>query len=203
MVGRSMALLFHNHGTRRGWVVSTTTRPHFIPGKNTVLILHEAGWSPGPIWAGGISRPNRDSIPDRPARSQSLYRLSYRTYNLYITKPILILFSYLCLDLTGGFFYLIFPNYIFVHLSPVSSAFCCLIIRDLIGLLLCRFDQAQHMSGGFPLQFLYPPHTPFLPRPAIFLNIIFSNTIKYPFLAARDQVYNHKSTLRHNLCQWK
>jgi hypothetical protein len=25
----------------------------------------------------GISRPHRDSIPDRPARSQSLYRLSY------------------------------------------------------------------------------------------------------------------------------
>ena len=26
----------------------------------------------------GISRPHRDSIPGRPARSQSLYRLSYR-----------------------------------------------------------------------------------------------------------------------------
>jgi len=28
-------------------------------------------------WVGRISRPRRDSIPDRPARSQSLYRLSY------------------------------------------------------------------------------------------------------------------------------
>ena len=26
---------------------------------------------------GGKSRPHRDSIPDQPARSQSLYRLSY------------------------------------------------------------------------------------------------------------------------------
>ena len=26
---------------------------------------------PGPVWTGGKSRPHRDSIPDRPARSQS------------------------------------------------------------------------------------------------------------------------------------
>ena len=29
----------------------------------------EAGWAPGPVWTGGKSRPRRDSIPDRPARS--------------------------------------------------------------------------------------------------------------------------------------
>ena len=28
------------------------------------------------------SRPHRDSIPDRPARSQLLYRLSYRAHNI-------------------------------------------------------------------------------------------------------------------------
>ena len=38
----------------------------------------EAGWAPGPVWMGGKSRPHRDSIPDCPTRSQSLYRLSYR-----------------------------------------------------------------------------------------------------------------------------
>ena len=52
-------------------------RPHFTPGKNPVPILQEAGWVPGPIWPGRKSRPHRDSIPDLPARSQSLYRLSY------------------------------------------------------------------------------------------------------------------------------
>jgi hypothetical protein len=31
----------------------------------------------GMVWTGGKSRPHRDSIPDRPARSLSLYRLSY------------------------------------------------------------------------------------------------------------------------------
>ena len=48
------------------------------PGKDPVPILHEAGRAPGPVWAGGKSRPHRDSIPDRPARSQLPYRLSYR-----------------------------------------------------------------------------------------------------------------------------
>ena len=30
-VGRGIALLFHYRGTRRGWVVSSTPRPHFTP----------------------------------------------------------------------------------------------------------------------------------------------------------------------------
>jgi len=58
-------------------VVSSTPRPHFTPGKDPVPILQEAGWGPGPVWTGGKARPHRDSIPDRPARSLLLYRLSY------------------------------------------------------------------------------------------------------------------------------
>ena len=38
-VGRGIALLFHGRGTRRGWVVSSTPRPHFTPGKDSVLLL--------------------------------------------------------------------------------------------------------------------------------------------------------------------
>jgi len=34
-------------------------------GKDTVPILQEAGWAPGPVWAGEKSRPRRDLIPDR------------------------------------------------------------------------------------------------------------------------------------------
>jgi len=76
-VGRYIALLFHDRGTRRGWVVSSTPWPYFTPGKDSVPILQEAGWAPVPVWTGGKSRPHRDSIPDRLARSQSLYWLSY------------------------------------------------------------------------------------------------------------------------------
>jgi len=64
-VGRGIALLFHDRGTRRGWVVSSKPRPHFTPGKNPLPILQEAGWAPGPVWTGGKSRPHRDSIPHR------------------------------------------------------------------------------------------------------------------------------------------
>ena len=50
------------------------------PGQDPVPILQEAGWAPGPVWTGGKSRLHRDSIPDRPGPSQSLYRLSYRAH---------------------------------------------------------------------------------------------------------------------------
>ena len=80
--GRGIALLFHDRGTRRGWVVSSTTRSHFTPGKDPLPILQEAGWVPGLVWASGKSRPHRYSMPDRSTRSQSLYRLSCRAHNI-------------------------------------------------------------------------------------------------------------------------
>ena len=50
-------------------MVSSTPRPHFTTGKDSVPILQEAGWATGPVWTCGKSRPHRDSIPERPARS--------------------------------------------------------------------------------------------------------------------------------------
>jgi len=76
-VGRGIALLFHDRGTRRGEWSAVRPGGTLPPGKNPVPILQEAGWAPGPVSTGGKSRPHRDSIPDRPARRQSLYRLSY------------------------------------------------------------------------------------------------------------------------------
>jgi len=55
-----------------------------IPGKDPISILHEAGWTPGPVWMGGKSRPHRDSIPDRPARSPSAFK-----YELCLDLPII------------------------------------------------------------------------------------------------------------------
>jgi hypothetical protein len=41
--------------------------------------VQEAGWAPGPVWTGSENlAPTGIPSPDRPARSQSLYRLSYR-----------------------------------------------------------------------------------------------------------------------------
>jgi len=58
-------------------VVSNTPWPHFTPGKDPLPMVQEARWAPGSIMTGGKFRPHRDSIPDLPTRSQSLYRLSY------------------------------------------------------------------------------------------------------------------------------
>jgi len=59
-------------------VVSSTPRPQFTPGKDPVPILQEAGWAPGPAWTGAENLASTGiRSPDRPARSQSLYRLSY------------------------------------------------------------------------------------------------------------------------------
>jgi hypothetical protein len=51
-VDRGIALLFHDLGTRRRRVVSSTPRPHFPPGKEPVPIVQEAGWAAGPVWTG-------------------------------------------------------------------------------------------------------------------------------------------------------
>ena len=66
------------------------------PGEDPVPILQEAGWTPGPVCTGGKSRPYRDSIPDPPARNQSLYRLSYPAHththtHIYIYVRVYIL----------------------------------------------------------------------------------------------------------------
>jgi len=94
-VGRGIALLFHDRGTRRGWVVSSTPRPHSTPGKDPVPIIQEAEWAPGPVRTAGKSRFHQDSIPDRPPLSQSLYRLSFpaQTLALYETQIYFAVFS--------------------------------------------------------------------------------------------------------------
>jgi len=89
---RGIALLFHDHGTRRKWGVSVTPRPLFIPGKDTVPIVQEAGWAPGPVWTGAENlAPTGIRSPDHPGRSQSLYRLRYPAHHvqelLYIYLP--------------------------------------------------------------------------------------------------------------------
>jgi len=57
--GRGIALLFHDHGTRRcEWSAACPAPPHFTPKKDPVPILQEAGWAPVPFWMGGKSFPD-------------------------------------------------------------------------------------------------------------------------------------------------
>ena len=65
-----------------GW---STPRPgRFTPGKVPVRTEQEAGWAPGPVWTGAENFAYAGiRSPDRPARSESLYRLRYTIY-IYI-----------------------------------------------------------------------------------------------------------------------
>ena len=78
---RGIALHFHGHGTRRGWGVSVTPWLLFTPGKDPVPTVQEAGWAPRPVWTGAENlAPTGIWSPDHPARSQLVYRLSYRAH---------------------------------------------------------------------------------------------------------------------------
>ena len=59
----------------------STPRPgRFYPReRDTVPIVQEAGWAPGPFWTGEeYAAPTGIRSPDSPACRESLYRLSYR-----------------------------------------------------------------------------------------------------------------------------
>jgi hypothetical protein len=53
--------------------------PAVLPlGMAPVPIVQEAGWAPGPVWTGVENLASTGiRFPDRPARNESLYRLSY------------------------------------------------------------------------------------------------------------------------------
>ena len=59
-------------------MVSVTHRPQFTPEKDPVSFVQEAEWTPRPVWTGeeNLASTGIRSL-DRPARSQSLHRLSY------------------------------------------------------------------------------------------------------------------------------
>jgi hypothetical protein len=59
--------------------VWSAPRPgRFTSGKDPAPIVNEARWAPGPVWTcAKYLTPTGIRSLDRPARSQSLYRLSY------------------------------------------------------------------------------------------------------------------------------
>ena len=59
-----------------GW---STPRPgRFTPLTDLVPIVQESGLAPEPVWTGAENiAPTGIRSPDRPARSESLYRLRY------------------------------------------------------------------------------------------------------------------------------
>ena len=61
-----------------GWVVNATPRPLYPHERDPVPIVQDGGWAPGPVWTGAENlAPTGIRSVDRPARSESLYRLRY------------------------------------------------------------------------------------------------------------------------------
>ena len=76
-VGRGIALLFRDHGTRRGeWSAARPGRT-LPPGKTRYPLYSRLGGPQGRSGRAENLAPTGIRSPDRPARSQSLYRLSY------------------------------------------------------------------------------------------------------------------------------
>jgi hypothetical protein len=58
--------------------------PLFTAGKDPVPIVQETGWGPEPVWTGAENiAPAGIQSPDRPARGQSLYQLSYPAHTVH------------------------------------------------------------------------------------------------------------------------
>jgi hypothetical protein len=75
---RDVALPFHDHCIRIGWWVSVTVPAALYHRKKPVPIVQEAVWATETVWTGVENiAPTGIRSPDRPACSQSLYRLSY------------------------------------------------------------------------------------------------------------------------------
>jgi hypothetical protein len=105
------------------------------PGKDPVPIVQKAGWVPGPVWTGAENLASTGiRSPDRPARSQSLYRLSYPAP---INSPLIEILSFqyciwVCLPNTATAVY---------DVDSVWSSFFYLIHCSCRGLLMLSITQ--------------------------------------------------------------
>jgi hypothetical protein len=66
---------FSNLRTRCGSVVNSTLRPLYLRKRDTVRIVQEAGWAPGPVWTRKKVASTGIRSPDLSVRSESLCRL--------------------------------------------------------------------------------------------------------------------------------
>jgi hypothetical protein len=69
---RGIALLFHDHGTRWGEESELHPCRSLPPGKDSVPMVQEAGWAPGPVWTGAknLAPPGFDPRTVQPVASR-------------------------------------------------------------------------------------------------------------------------------------
>ena len=111
------------------------------PGKDPVPIVEEAGWAPGPVWTGAEKlAPTGIRSPDRPARSQSLYRLSYRAREPLMDRVIP------CPQGTPSLTMFLFDNFE-GHQSKYRRGYLIGVIRVRLREVLESFPQQKKVCG--------------------------------------------------------
>jgi hypothetical protein len=119
-VSRGIAILFHDHGTRKGWGFSVTPWPLFTPGNDPVTVIQEAGWAPGPVWtrAENLAHTGFDPRTVQPVASH---------YTDWATRR-----SHSVVSINGSEKFLRFPQYCSSYLTPppclLSSLFDTFVI---------------------------------------------------------------------------
>ena len=89
-----------------GWLTPCPGR--FNPGSDAVPTVQEAGWAPEQVRAGGENLAYSGiPSPDRPARSESLYRLSYH-------GPHIALYVCICVYVYIYIFIYLFIKYMYI-----------------------------------------------------------------------------------------
>jgi len=115
------------------------------PGKTRYPFYRRLG---GPqVWTGGKSRPYRDSIPDPPARSKSLYRLNYAAHiiNIYYGNVMIYLLLH----------YLLLIRQTFDWLAAFHMDFLQTILLTVVKLSASLFPATccKYCSWGLPTAF--------------------------------------------------
>jgi len=120
------------------------------------------GWAPGPVWTGAENlAPTGIRSPDRPARSQSLYRLRYPAhashyYSYYIIIIIIIIFIIIRHQLglerplsTSPKMFSNFFKVAFVHSVHGSAIFfpscSCSFLLHVVANLICIFSISRQL----------------------------------------------------------
>jgi len=90
MGSTGIALLFLDHGTRRGEGSASRPGRSLPPGKTRHPLHRRRSGPPGPVWTGAENlAPTGIRSPVCPARSQSLYRLSYPAHYVSHTTTLI------------------------------------------------------------------------------------------------------------------
>jgi len=86
-LGRCISLLFHDRGTRRGWVVKSMLRPHFTSGKTRYPFYRRLG---GPQGRSGRA----ENLVPTGIRSRTVQPVVSR-YTDWATRPIYYIYVYI------------------------------------------------------------------------------------------------------------